>query len=201
MSYVCEKCGVAFTRSYNLSRHQKESCALRFVDSVGTQKRRKVDGAASTSAMQTCELCNVSIPRNCMLAHQRTINHKSKASVTVCPGVQLVQSSFKNRIASYHVSSDNEHVDYSGFFDEVKPKVLQLISRILHVHQSLKINMVVVGRYFLPSQDVFSEKSFNTCNEIVTEGSNLDDVYLAFVEAMKVQSTEFQERDSGILKQ
>lgn len=201
MSYVCEKCGAAFTRTYNLSRHQKESCVARFNDCVGAEKRRKVDGAASTSAMQTCELCNISIPKNCVAAHQRTIQHKSKASVAVCPGVQLVQSSFKNRIASYHISSDNEHVDYSVFFEELKPKVMQLISKILHVHRSLKINMVVVGRYFLPSQDVFSEKSFNTCNEIVNEGSDLDDVYQSFVEAMKVQSTEFQEKDSGMLKE
>lgn len=93
-----------------------------------------------------------------------------------------------------------EHVDYSIFFEDIKAKVLGLMSEIVDVHKSLKINMVVVGRYFLPAQETFSDKSFNTTNQIVTIGSNLDDVYQSFVEAMKAQSTEFQEKDSGMLK-
>jgi hypothetical protein len=58
--------------------------------------------------------------------------------------------------------------------------------------------MIVVGRYFLPSQDLFSDKSFNTTNLNVSVGSDFDVIYNAFVEAMKVQSTEFQEKDSGM---
>ena len=58
--------------------------------------------------------------------------------------------------------------------------------------------MIVVGWYFLPSRDLFSDKSFNTTNINVYVGSDVDAIYNAFVEAMKVQSTEFQEKYSGV---
>lgn len=199
MSYVCDKCGQLFTRSYSLLRHQRESCLSRF-ENIHGGKRQRVDGAASTSTMQNCATCNVNVPQNQMFAHQRSLQHKSKSCVTVSRGVELIQSAFKNRMATYRVSSDNDHVDYSIFFAEIKSKVLGVINNILRLQHTLKINMVAVGQYFLPSQETISEKSFNTANEIVTVGSDLDDVYQAFVEAMKVQSSEFQEKDSGTFK-
>lgn len=196
-NYVCEQCGVKFSRSYNLLRHKNQSCVERFASaSYGVRKRRKID---AVPIMHTCIACDVTIPRSQISAHQRTLAHKSKASVVVSHGVELIETAFKNRIVTYRVSSDNEHVDYSLFFAEIKSKVLDLISTILQVQQSLKINMVVVGRYFLPAKEVVDEKSFNTSNEIVTVGSELEDVYNSFVEVMKVQSTEFQEKDSGML--
>ena len=173
---------------------------LRFADNNDVGKRRRIDGASSSSTMEHCVVCDVSIPKNQVLAHQRTLQHKSKSCVRVSHGVQLVQSAFKNRIATYHVSSDTEHIDFSLFFDEIKTKVLRLIDEVLQIQNSIKVNMVVVARYFLASQDVLDEKSFNTTNAIVTLGSDLDDVYQSFVAAMKTQSTEFQEKDSGMLK-
>lgn len=199
--YECEKCGVSFTRSYSLLRHKRESCIARFDrDVVGVDgvKRCKIDGAASTS-METCAVCNVAVPRNQMSAHQRTLTHKSKSCVRVCDGVQITESAFKNRIVSYRVSCDTDHVDYSVFFNDIKVKVLDLVKDKLQLEQSLKINMVIVARYFLPSQEIYSDKSFNTCNQIVTVGSDLDDIYHSFVEAMKVQTADFQEKDSGRL--
>lgn len=201
--YPCEKCGESFTRNFALQRHQMESCVKRFDNNVGGAKRRRMDGIGSSSSpiMQNCIVCDLSVPREQMLAHSRSMEHKNRCCVQVSEGVQLMQSAFKNRVATYRVSSDREHVDYTGFFEEIKSKVLTLISEILRVQHTLKVNMVVVGRYFLATQEVISEKSFNTCNEIITVASDLNDVYQSFVEAMKVQSTEFQERDSGMLKQ
>lgn len=195
--YECEKCGNSFSRSDLLLRHTRESCAVRFdsISGVGEPKRRRIDGAASTL---TCVVCDLVVPRNQMLIHQRTLLHKSNCCVTVSEGIQLIQSAFKNRIATYHISSDREHLDYTIFFEEVKTKALRLIRDVIEVQKSLKINMVVVGRYILPSNETISDKSFNTTNEIVTIGSDLDEVYQTFVEAMKVQSTEFQEKDSGM---
>lgn len=197
--YVCDQCGVTFSRSYNMLRHKKESCVERFSSVVEDgRKRRKIN--ASPTSTHTCNVCDITIPRNQMSAHQRTLAHKNKCSVIVSHGVELIESAFKSRIVTYRVSSDTEHVDYSVFFNEIKTKVLSLISEVLRIQQSLKINMVVVGRYFLPSKEVVDEKSFNTSNEIVTVGSDLEEVYNSFVEVMKAQSTEFQEKDSGMLK-
>lgn len=168
---------------------------MRFCD-VDVGKRRRIDGAA----MQTCATCNVDVPANYMSAHQRTVQHRNNSCSPMSDGVQLMHSAFKNRIATYRINSDNVHLDYLAFFSEIKVKVLNLINELLRVHHVLKINMVAVGMYFLQSQDTFSEKSFNTSNEIVTLESDMDAVYQHFIEIMKTQSTEFQEKDSGMLK-
>lgn len=200
MDYVCEDCGTSFSRSYNMLRHKKESCMARFANrDIASAKQRRIDGTASTSRMINCVTCNVSVPSNQMTSHKRTSNHRNMSCLPLSPGIQIVESAFKSRIVTYRISSENEHIDYPLFFEEIKPKVINAISDIVSARGALKINMVVTGRYLLPTQDVISEKSFNTCNEIVTLASDLDYVYGSFVEAMKVQSTEFQEKDSGML--
>ena len=194
MYYTCEQCGAAFTRSYNLDRHKRESCMERW--SVrDCEKRRRIDGSTS---MLMCDVCNISIASNKMAAHRRSLEHRNNSCLPMAQGVQVIQSAFKNRIVTYRISSDREHVDYSTFFEEVKDKVLDLLKEILRVQKTLKVNMVAVARYLLPSQDTYDDKSFNTSNAVVVVGSDLDEVYESFVEAMKNQSTEFQERDSGM---
>ena len=204
MSYKCANCAKSFTRSYNLNRHLRESCAERFnIDE--SEKRRRMDGSASSGAstsssspMKMCHVCNVAVPENNMLGHQRTLQHRNNLCLPLSHGVQVMRTAFKNRILSYRINSDNEHIDYQIFFDDIKPKVMYLLSEMLRIQQSLKVNMVVVGRYLLPSQETYSDKSFNTTNTVITAASDLDDVYQTFVEAMKTQSTDFQEKDSGM---
>lgn len=203
MAFVCENCDMSFTHNSALLRHQLQSCKRRFDFNAGGQKRRRIDGGASSSSptMQKCDLCDISVPREQMLAHSRTIEHKNNSCKPLSDGVQLMQSAFKNRIVTYRISGDREHTDYTAFFEDIKSKVISLIGEILRVQQTLKINMVVVGRYFLQSQELVSDKSFNTSNAVVTMANDLHDVYQSFVEVMKVQSTDFQEKDSGVVKQ
>lgn len=198
MEYVCEDCSETFSRSYSMLRHRRESCMFRFVNAESA-KRRRVDVATPTPQMRTCVTCNIAVPHNQLGAHQRTLQHRNNSCLPLSQGVQIVQTAFKKRIATYRVSSENFHIDFTIFFEEIKAQVLSLISEVVAVRGALKINMVVVGLYILPAQDSYSEKSFNTCNEIVTVASDLEEVYRSFVEAMKVQSTEFQEKDSGML--
>lgn len=207
MNYFCEQCGRSFTRTHSLKRHQQQSCVERWaVADVAAAKRRILDGASTSRANDTaptimlnCNVCNVTLPLNDMLAHQRTLAHRRNCCVSVSPGVERMESAFKNRIVSYRISSDREHVDYTAFFEEIKMKVMGLLEEFLHVEKSLKVNMIAVGRYFLPTQETYSEKSFNTANQIVTLGCDLNDVYEGFVEEMKVQAADFQEKDSGML--
>ena len=211
MKYSCDKCSKSFTRTYNLTRHQRDSCAATRIvvgggggdDGVNKPKQARVDGAASTSnnaAIHTCHVCDVRVPKNRILAHERTLEHRSKSCVSVGHGVQRIETAFKNRIVTYRITSENEHVDYTAFFDEIKSKVLQLLGEIVRVYKSVKVNMAAIGRYFLPTQEITSEKSFNTANEIVSMGCDLDDVYRSFMEVMKVQTADFQEKDSGMLR-
>ena len=87
---------------------------------------------------------------------------------------------------------------FSVFFENIRPKAFSVLRQYFHIHNALKVNMVVVGRYFLPTQETSREKSFNTANQIITLGCDLEDAYERFVEEMKVQTADFQEKDSGI---
>lgn len=199
---------MSFSRSYGLKRHQEQSCVERWVvaDTIAA-KRRRLDGASTSGLNHVpspitlhCDVCNVDVPQNHMPAHTRTLAHRRKCRVPLSPGVQIVESAFKNRIVSYHISSERDHVDYQAFFEDIRTKVLNLLEDILRTQKSLKVNMVAVGRYFLPTQEIFSEKSFNTSNRIVTLGCDLNELYDRFAEEMKVQAADFQEKDSGMFK-
>jgi hypothetical protein len=152
------------------------------------------------SVMQTCDVCNISVPQIHIFAHMRTLAHRSKSCILESPGVERIDSAFKSRILSYRIHSEQEHADYTLFFDDIMQKVLCALDQIVHIHKSVKVNMVVISRYFLPSKEEFSDKSFNTVNLVVSIGCDLQDIYRSFVEAMKVQAADFQEKDSGLFK-
>lgn len=198
MYYTCDKCKKSFTRSYNLTRHKKESCVAR-VDYVDKAKKQRLDGATS-SVMLTCDVCKILVPRNHMLAHERTLEHRNKSCVSIARGVQRIESAFRSRIVSYRLNTDFDHVNYTIFFKDITPKVIGVLQEILHKYKSAKVNMITVARYFLAANDTFSEKSFNTPNQIVTIGSDLNEIFEIFIECMKTQAAEFQEKDSGMLK-
>lgn len=195
MYYKCDRCDKTFTRSYNLTRHKKESCVSRF-DHIDKTKKRKIDTTCSAVNL-SCNVCNITVPQNKMLAHERTLQHKNNACVSIGRGVQCIESAFKSRIVTYRINSDFEHVDYTTFFQEIKPRVIGALQDILSRFKSLKVNFVAIGRYFLPTNETSSEKTFNTANEIVTLGSDLNAVYQSFVDVIKNQASEFAEKDSG----
>lgn len=114
-------------------------------------------------------------------------------------GVEIVQSAFKYRIVTYRVHSENNHLDYVMFFNEIRPKILNLLEEVLRIHKTIKVNMETFARYTLPTQDLADMKSFNTCNRILDEAMDLNSVLDSFVDSMIIQTTEFQERDSGML--
>ena len=151
MNYTCENCNKSFSRSYNLLRHKKESCEARF-NTVCTdeEKRCRLDDGASTSNTTTCVTCNINIPTRYFLAQQRTLQPRNKSCKPFSDSVEFVESAFKNRIITYRVTSNGGHIDYSAFFEDVKLIVSGLIVDQLDIHKTLKINMIVVGRYFLP---------------------------------------------------
>lgn len=197
MHYTCEKCGEKFTRSYNLVRHEKQACGGRRVGDQVAKRPRVADGRTSPD-MQKCDVCDVMVSQSGVLAHERSLEHRNRSCVPFCEGVQIIESAFRSRIVSYRVTGHGHHVNYTVFFNEIKVKVLNLIREILLTQRSLKINMETFGRYVLPTQDIHSVKSFNTANKIVNVGSDLDTIYGSFVETMKVQAADFQEKDSGM---
>ncbi|XP_050505390.1 uncharacterized protein LOC126883768 [Diabrotica virgifera virgifera] len=122
-------------------------------------------------------------------------------------GVEVIDSTvsklshaFKNRIASYRFNSGKK-LDYHGFLNDVKPKVLNILSEYLHQHNIIKVNFEIFGIYLKPDTNLSDIKSMNTCNKIITISTELDEVFDHFKEELMTQASEFQEKDSNWLLQ
>ncbi|MBV2145243.1 MAG: hypothetical protein KTM48_00635, partial [Wolbachia endosymbiont of Pissodes strobi] len=81
------------------------------------------------------------------------------------------------RIASYRVYPNKDHINYTLFFNDVKNNVMDLLGNMLTSHGVIKVNMEVFGLYLLPSSEVYSEKSFNTPNQITDVSSDLESMF------------------------
>lgn len=197
--YTCSACGTCFTRSDNLRRHERSSCNKLQNDNDGLSvKIQKLNPQPSTSSsVQTCNCCNKTVAN--MYSHMRTIEHRTNSCVPLRGGIQVVRSAFKCRIVSYRVHSENYHLDYVRFFTEIKNDVVKLLEEVVQIHKSVKVNMEVFGRYILHTQELSDTKSFNTSNIILDLASDLTSAYDNFIDKMISKTTEFQERDSGIV--
>lgn len=188
--FACEMCGKVFKHKNHLQRHERESCKFKGV------KRRKIDVEPSSSKL-TCRSCNIQVEVDKWAPHCRTNEHKNNSCIQLEDGIQVMQSAFKSRIATYRVSPQTYHIDYKSFFEEIKGKVISLFEEALRVHTTFKCSLEVFSSYLLPSQETTDIKSFNTVYKVVTHSDSLDEIYESFVNNILKKSEEFQEKDSG----
>lgn len=210
--YLCDFCGKTFTRCDNLRRHLKVSCRGEKITMENTiknmcnemsggqppAKKYKTEEQASTSNSVTCDCCNKRVPPSQLNFHRRTLEHRTNSCTPFSNGVEIIQSAFKGRIASYRVSTENQHTDHITFFSEAKYKIIKLLENVLKAHLAIKVNMELFAQYFLPTQECSDIKSFNTSNKIVDRSTDLSFVVDIFADMMISQTSEFQERDSGM---
>ncbi|XP_074037614.1 uncharacterized protein [Leptinotarsa decemlineata] len=194
--FHCDRCGKSFSRKDNMRRHQMQSCRPDN-DAGPPAKRPRVDSAQPSAVQELCNYCNRMVPVNRMNSHLKTLEHRTNSCTEFEDGVKIINSAFKYRIVSYRVESKNPHSDYQSFFNEVRHKVVTLIDRMVQVHNTLKVNMELFGRYILQTQEILEVKSFNSQNQIVDQSNNLEEVYRTFVDTLSAKAVEFQERDSG----
>lgn len=202
--FACVRCDKTFTRKDNLQRHEREvNCAeeahssnslKRYGDDLaGPSKRIKPNNTATTY----CSFCNITLSATQMIGHLRTLQHRTNSAIPLNNGVQLIQSAFKCRIASYRVEGEGVYQNFNTFFDEIKHKVVNLIEDSIRSYTAVKVNVEVFARYILHSQDTVDIKSFNTPFIIINESIDIDSVYGTIVDKIINQSSEFEEKDSG----
>lgn len=180
----CSACGRTYSTKSNLLRHQRDSCL--------PAKRFKAAGS------RYCSTCNVSVPATAFVGHQRSVGHgNSLTKVTLGDGIQLVQTAYKSRIASFRITATQPFITVTSFMNDVKDKVLNLVRSECDKHVSVKLNCELFGLFYLESKSITDTKSFNSKNEVVTCGTDLNEVYDTLIGHFDERISEFQEKDSG----
>lgn len=147
-----------------------------------------------------CGHCDIHLKPELLIAHQRSNQHKTNAaSVSSYDGVYHLSSAFKNRINSFQIPVTYQTVNYGQFLENVRAKFVRIIEDSILLHKTIKINMEMFGNYFLKRTGEFSVKSFNTKYEVVTVGSNLQDLFTSMKEILLTKAQDFNENKSGKL--
>lgn len=192
--HKCKLCNKNFSRKDGLLRHIKEVCYERSQPSTSDDNSTV---APAAKKMKFCDECNLDIPIRKFPGHLKTYSHK----MNVCrpdnvEGVELIQSAFKQRIASYKIRGDNEK-NVDEFFQKNRRKIIKLLTTCLEQFPSVKIYFELFAEYVLLVKELLDIKSFNTKNVIVTSASNLDAVLDDFVAIIKMKMSEFNQKESG----
>lgn len=74
--------------------------------------------------MPFCEVCEVSVNRRHWIGHLRSTDHKNKGISSFSDGVEIINSAFRCRIASYRIAanSDNQN-SVERFYESIKKKL------------------------------------------------------------------------------
>jgi hypothetical protein len=136
--------------------------------------------------------------------HLRSLEHKNRTlkSVQDDENIKIIENAFKSRIVSYSITDiPNEYSEVSDFIDAVQKKVQSLLETQIELHKAIKVNFELFSQYIKfdvkDGETITSIKSFNTKNQVLNQGTDFDVIYKNFAQAIKVQSEEFQEKESG----
>ncbi|KAK9727509.1 hypothetical protein QE152_g19144 [Popillia japonica] len=201
---ICSYCSQVFTRTANMKRHINrihkcylcEKCGGTLETCVHVDretKRQRLDAAASI------ECCSLSfINQRQYKNHLRSQTHAANTAQIFEQGVYKMQTSFKNRIASYRIV-DSGTTDISTFLESIKTKVCKLIYNSILQLKSLKVQFELFAFYakFKNDEEHIELKSFNTKYVVVGESTILEDIFDKLADIIKTKSDEFQEKDSG----
>ena len=125
--------------------------------------------------MPFCQECNCEISsRN---GHYRTTKHKENCSLEIDSDVKLVRTAFKNRLVTYHISSNCHATDVKLYLEDLREKVIALLENLVNKYKIIKVNMELYGRYLLASTKEQEIKSFNSRYGLVNHQTNLEEFF------------------------
>lgn len=151
----------------------------------------------NNSLKKYCSSCDLEFDTTLWNSHLKSNRHKANCCQTFEDGVEIINSAFKRRIISYKVSSRRFHISIKNFQEEIKTKTLRLIQCELTKHISVKVSFELFSLYFSPVTTTEEIKSQNTRFQVVSQTSNLEELYENLFEIIDGKADEFAERDSG----
>ncbi|CAG9769728.1 unnamed protein product [Ceutorhynchus assimilis] len=204
---ICDQCGEIFKSEGALQRHRKEKHPMPRVPkrkaenpSVSMDKRVGLNPqAASTSFTRWCQECDLEISRNRWVGHLRSLQHQANTCVEQEDeeGVELVKTSFKNRIATYRLASTQDPTSVKDFLRHLEKKFIKLIEKNVQKFGHIKVGVELFGRFLLQAKDVEEVKSFNSKFQLVGIGLDLKKLFKQFSDITDKKCSEFQEKESG----
>ena len=112
-------------------------------------------------------------------------------------GVKLVKTSFRNRLATYRLEGTEDPTNVKRFVDHLKDKVIRLVGTNVLTHRNLKIGMELFGRFLLQANEEMEIKSFNSKFRMVSEDTDLEELFVQFRDILDKKAMEFEENKSG----
>ena len=154
----------------------------------------------STSAPTTqfCDACQVEVPTNRWKGHARTLIHREKCCVVQEEGIQLVKTSFRNRLATYRLEGTEDPTNVKRFLTHLQARVIRLVGKNVEKHMNLKIGMELFGRFLLQSNEEMEIKSFNSRFQMVSGDTDLEELFVQFRDILDKKASEFEEKESGV---
>ena len=113
-------------------------------------------------------------------------------------GIQLVKTSFRNRLATYRLEGTEDPTNVKRFLTHLQAKVIRLVGRNVEKHVNLKIGMELFGRFLLQSNEEMEIKSFNSRFQMVSGDTDLEELFAQFRDILDKKATEFAEKESGV---
>lgn len=149
--------------------------------------------------MPYCSGCKVFVDNRRWSGHLRSNVHKNNNKTLIDDNVEIINSSFKGRIASYRITASNEEINNFPkiFLNNISKQVKNLIDKSLQKHTSIKVSFEIYSFFLLFKNDEQELKSFSTKNFNINVHYDFDLIYETVMDMLLKKIEEFQERDSG----
>lgn len=151
--------------------------------------------------MPFCVPCSTSVEKNKWIGHLRSNAHKTtvNSNKLLNDGVEVVESAFRMRIATYRISASNDQSlgSIDAFMNSIRDKIKRLLDNSLMKHTCVKVNFELFGMFLMFKDNSQSMKSFGTKNKILYRSYDFEALFCELVNCLKKKSEEFQDRDSG----
>lgn len=83
------------------------------------------------------------------------------------------------------------------FLANLKPKFVKLVGQNLQRFENLKVGMELFGRFLLQAKETDEVKSFNTKHNLVSDGTDLEELFEQLAAILDRKVSEFEEKESG----
>lgn len=145
-----------------------------------------------------CHHCDIDIPLPNFAAHLRSNAHKSKTATSHSEGVELLQSAFKQRLASFRIiNPDIENLNFHKFFEIIVDRFSQLITDQLAKLSTIRVHLELFGEYYLSTQNIADVKSFIGKSQVVDSSTDLNSLLKTQEDIIRKRVSEFEGCQSG----